>query len=69
MYISDFYSDSNEVIIRFLKGKIETELKTTLDKLDIKLKNTTTSLGFNCEIRLKVKINILLSKIDLIGHF
>jgi len=55
MYISDFYSDSNKVMIRFLKGNIETELKTTLDKLDIKLKNTSTSLGFNCEIRLKVE--------------
>lgn len=53
-YLTKFYSDSYKVEIGFLNYSAEQTIITTIEKIEIKLKNTSSRAGFNCEIEIIV---------------
>lgn len=62
LYLVDFISDSNNISIRYFNGTKEYKYESSIDKIEVKLKNTTSRSGFNCE--LKVVIDRLKFTID-----
>lgn len=63
LYIMAFYSDSNDVKIEYLNVAEECSLKTSIDKLNMKLRNTSSRAGFNCELLMKVdNLNFTITK-------
>lgn len=62
-YIFSFYCDSKNVRVCYLKGSKEHSFETTIDKIDISFRNTSSRAGFDCEIifRLK-KLNFVITK-------
>lgn len=55
LYLSDFYSDSNSVYLRYYDGNKELEINQPLNQIQVHLKNTTTRFGFDCELILKIE--------------
>ena len=54
LYIVDFESDSLKVQIRYFNGRKEQKLNSFLKDIEIKLKNTSTRFGFDCELQLRI---------------
>lgn len=54
LYLIDFYSDSNKVEICYLNYSEEQTILSTIEKTEIKLKNTTSRAGFNCELEITI---------------
>ena len=55
-YLVDFYSDTTLVKIRYFKYSNEYNLTTTLDKISVKLINTTSfRSGFKCELEINIE--------------
>jgi hypothetical protein len=55
-YLVDFYSDTTLVKIRYFKYNNEYNLSTTLDKISVKLINTTSfRSGFKCELEINIE--------------
>ena len=52
LYLTDFYSDSYKVEMCYLNCSEEQTILSTIEKLEIKLKNTTSRAGFNCELEI-----------------
>ncbi len=55
LYIFSFYCDSQNVKVCYLNGSKECVIKTTLENIDINLRNTSSRSGFNCEVLLSVE--------------
>jgi hypothetical protein len=55
LYLVDFTSDSNNIIIRYFNGSKEQRLETSIEKIDVKLKNTSSRSGFNCELKVTIE--------------
>jgi hypothetical protein len=53
-YLVDFFSDSDNVNIRYFNGNKGLEKNAALRDTKIVLKNTTSRSGFDCELRLKI---------------
>ena len=54
LYLTDFYSDSYKVQICYLNYSEEKTILSTIDKIEIKLKNTSSKAGFNCELEITI---------------
>ena len=55
-YLVDFYSDTTLAKIRYFKYNNEYHLTTTLDKISVKLINTTSfRSGFKCELEINIE--------------
>lgn len=52
LYLTDFYSDSYRVEICYLNCSEEQTILSTIEKIEIKLKNTSSRAGFDCEIEI-----------------
>lgn len=53
-YLVDFVSDSKNIDLGFFKGNMKVNKKANFNSIEVTLKNTTTRLGFNCELILKI---------------
>jgi hypothetical protein len=54
IYLADIECDSNIINIRYFNGKVEHNLSSYLDNTNIELKNTSTRMGFDCKLRLRI---------------
>lgn len=54
LYLTYFYSDSYKVEICYLNYSEEKTILSTIDKIEIKLKNTSSKAGFNCELEITI---------------
>jgi len=54
IYLADIECDSNIINIRYFNGKVEHNLSSFLDNTNIELKNTSTRMGFDCKLRLRI---------------
>jgi hypothetical protein len=54
IYLADIECDSNIINIRYFNGKVEHNFSSFLDNTNIELKNTTTRMGFDCKLRLRI---------------
>jgi hypothetical protein len=52
LYLTSFYSDSYRVEICYLNCSEEQTILSTIEKIEIKLKNTSSRAGFDCEIEI-----------------
>ena len=55
IFLSDFSSDTKNVKIRYYYGTREKIVESEMEQVNIRLKNTSSRLRFNCEIKLEVK--------------
>ncbi len=63
LYIFSFYCDSKNVKVCYLNGSQEYSLETTIENIDINLRNTSSKAGFDCEIIFSVKnLNFIITK-------
>ena len=50
-----FYCDSHNVKVCYLNGSKECVIETTVENIDINVRNTSSRAGFNCELLLSVE--------------
>ena len=55
LYLTNFHSDSQNIEVKYLHYSDEKIISSTIDKTEIKLKNTTTRAGFDCEIVIAIE--------------
>ncbi|MBF4463783.1 hypothetical protein [Flavobacterium sp. LC2016-12] len=54
-FLVDFESDSQNVKILYLHFNEEKYLETTIDKIEVHLKNTSSRAGFDCELKVSAE--------------
>lgn len=55
LYMFSFYCDSHNVKVCYLNGSKECVIETTVENIDINVRNTSSRAGFNCELLLSVE--------------
>ncbi len=54
LYVVDVESDSNIIKIRYYDKNIEHNISSDIKKTEVRLKNTSSRAGFDCELKLRI---------------